>query len=180
MRSHTSISKFLSLVLRHQPEVIGLTLDRQGWADVEELLEKCRQHGRPLDLETLREVVANNDKKRFVFSENGRRIRASQGHSLDIDLGYEPAVPPDLLFHGTARRFLDAIRGVGLRRQSRQHVHLSPDKATAEAVGRRHGQPVILVVDSAAMHAAGHKFFLSENGVWLTEAVPADYLAFPE
>jgi putative RNA 2'-phosphotransferase len=172
-------SKFLSLVLRHQPDVIGLTLDANGWAEVEDLIRLANQSGRKLSREILEVVVANNDKKRFAFSEDGTRIRASQGHSVDVDLSLPPQVPPEYLFHGTASRFLDSIRIEGLHSASRQHVHLSQDINTAIKVGQRHGQPVILTVRAQQMAAAGHLFYQSANGVWLTDRVPLEYIDFP-
>jgi putative RNA 2'-phosphotransferase len=173
------VSKFLSLVLRHKPEEIGLTLDGQGWADVDQLIRLANERGQPLTRSLLDRVVAENDKKRFAFSEDGVRIRASQGHSVGVDLALPPSTPPELLYHGTATRSVDSIRSQGLRAGNRQHVHLSADVATATRVGQRHGRPVVLTVRAGAMHAAGHTFFLSANGVWLTEHVPAEYLEFP-
>lgn len=172
-------SKFLSFVLRHQPEAIGIQLDEQGWVDVEELLAAAGRQGRQIDRTLLERVVETNDKRRFAFSEDGLRIRASQGHSVEIDLGLAPVGPPELLYHGTATRFLDSIRAGGLTSGERRHVHLSPDAETAVAVGRRHGKPVVLTVEAGRMHAAGHLFFLSANGVWLTDQVPAEYLLIP-
>lgn len=172
-------SKFLSLVLRHKPEAIGLTLDDQGWAIVDELLALASQNGRPLTREGIARVVADNDKRRFALSPDGMKIRANQGHSVAIDPGLSPVAPPDLLFHGTATRFLDAIRAQGLTPGSRLHVHLSADEATAVKVGQRHGRPTALTVRAGAMHAEGTVFYRSENGVWLTERVPAEYLVFP-
>lgn len=174
------ISKFLSLVLRHQPEKIGLTLDPQGWVEVDELLAKAQQAGVPVNLDVLQAVVETNDKKRFAFSEDGRRIRAQQGHSVEVELGLAPAVPPEELFHGTADRFLEPIRAQGLVAGKRQHVHLSPDEETAVKVGQRHGRPVVLRVLAGRMHQDSFPFYLSGNGVWLTEVVPARYLIFPE
>ena len=172
-------SKFLSLVLRHEPGLIGLTLDSAGWASVSELLQACRTHGRSLTLEELHQVVSSNDKQRFSLSEDGQRIRANQGHSLALDLGYSPAVPPNILYHGTVEKFLPSIRAAGLKKGERHHVHLSPDEKTAERVGRRRGRPIVLKVLSGRMHRAGHEFFLSPNGVWLTEHVPPEYLNLP-
>lgn len=172
-------SKFLSLVLRHDPARIGLELDANGWANVAELLQKANAAGQYLDENTLREVVATNEKKRFALSEDGARIRANQGHSVKIDLGLEAQVPPNILFHGTATRFLEGIRAEGLVPRERQHVHLSADEPTAIAIGQRHGKPVVIIVEAARMHAEGHEFFVSENGVWLTESVAAAYLVFP-
>lgn len=174
------ISKFLSLVLRHQPEKIGLALDPQGWADVDELLAKAQQAGVPVTLDILQAVVESNDKKRFAFSEDRRRIRAQQGHSIEVELGLDPAAPPEELFHGTADRFLDSIRAQGLVAGKRQHIHLSPDGDTAVRVGQRHGRPVVLRVLAGRMHQDGFPFYVSGNGVWLTEVVPARYLVFPE
>jgi putative RNA 2'-phosphotransferase len=154
-------------------------LDENGWADVEELIRLASAGGRPLTRSLLQRVVKENDKQRFAFSADGRKIRASQGHSIEVDLDLPPAEPPELLYHGTASRFLDSIRSQGLRAGSRQHVHLSSDAKTATKVGQRHGQPVVLLVRAQDMHAAGHAFFLSANGVWLTEHVPVEYLVFP-
>ena len=173
------LSKFLSLVLRHEPEKIGIILDSNGWVAVEDLLAAAARAGTPVSREELDQVVVTNDKKRFAFSPDGSRIRASQGHSVEIDLGLAPVVPPERLYHGTATRFVDSIRAEGLRSQSRQHVHLSPDEETAVKVGQRHGKPVVLVVRAGAMHQDGHVFYRSENGVWLTEAVPPGYLEIP-
>jgi putative RNA 2'-phosphotransferase len=171
-----SKSKFLSYVLRHAPESIGLTLDENGWAAVDELLDKAGAAGKRLDHATLKEIVATNDKKRFTLSEDGNRIRAAQGHSVEVALGLEPVIPPETLYHGTATRFLDAIRAEGLKPGSRQQVHLSADEVTATAVGSRHGRPAVLRVAAGAMHMAGHAFFQADNGVWLTDHVPPQFL----
>ncbi|WP_332305527.1 RNA 2'-phosphotransferase [Rhizobium sp. GR12] len=176
----TATSKFLSYVLRHAPESIDLTLDAQGWADVGDLLAKANASGTPVDEAGLRVVVAESDKKRFTFSEDGRRIRAAQGHSVKVDLGIAPVEPPSKLFHGTATRFLEAILQEGLRPGSRQQVHLSADSVTAHAVGQRHGKPAILLVDAGRMFADGHSFYQADNGVWLTDAVPVAYLVLIE
>lgn len=167
--SDVQTSKFLSYVLRHRPDSIGITLDENGWVDVEVLLAAAQRHGKRLSRQLLERVVAENDKKRFAFSEDGRRIRASQGHSVSVDLALEPIEPPEFLYHGTVEPFLESIREKGLVRGSRHHVHLSPDEATARKVGSRRGKPVILVVQAGRMHEAGHQFFRSANGVWLTE-----------
>jgi putative RNA 2'-phosphotransferase len=172
------VSRFLSLVLRHQPEKIGLQLDEAGWTEVEELIEACRAHGVALTVEELRYIVIHNDKRRFAFSDDGQRIRASQGHSIEIALGYEPATSPDRLYHGTAERFLDSIRARGLVKGQRHHVHLSADAETATNVGQRHGKPVVLEVRAGQMQQDGFVFYFSANGVWLTEHVPASYLIF--
>jgi putative RNA 2'-phosphotransferase len=171
------ISKLLSLVLRHQPEYIGITLDENGWAHTDTLIEKINSKGISLSRETLQTVVDTNDKKRFAFNEGGTLIRASQGHSIAVELDLAPAVPPAYFYHGTVVKFLKAIRTEGLQKMSRQHVHLSADKDTAARVGSRRGVPVILTVRAGAMHEAGYHFYLSENGVWLTDAVPPDYIS---
>jgi len=172
----TSLSKFLSLVLRHAPETIGLSLDEAGWANIETLLQQANAHGKRIDREILEKIVATSDKRRFVISDDELRIRANQGHSVNVDLGLEAIAPPGQLFHGTASRFLAAIQAQGLTPQSRQHVHLSADVDTARVVGQRHGSPVVLRVDAAKMHEAGHVFYRSLNGVWLTQTVPAEFL----
>lgn len=170
------LSKFLSLILRHQPQTIGLTLDAAGWADVDELLQRLNQHGHPTDRAQLEAVVAQSDKQRFALSPDGQSIRANQGHSVPVELGYTPQTPPELLYHGTATRHLEAIRAEGLRRGERHHVHLSPDADTARRVGQRHGSPVVLTVRAGDLHRQGHPFFVSDNGVWLTESVPPGFL----
>lgn len=172
-------SKFLSKVLRHAPESVGLRLDDAGWVDVEELLAAAERARVPLDQPTLERVVAENDKQRFALSADGLRIRASQGHSVPVELGLEPVVPPEVLFHGTADRNLESIRAQGLVPGRRTHVHLSADEATAVNVGRRHGRPVVLRIQSGEMHRAGHAFWRSDNGVWLTDAVPPAHIHFP-
>lgn len=173
-----NISKFLSLILRHKPEVIGLELDSGGWANVDELLTKCQQarRGKNITREDLAKVVETNNKSRFAFSSDGKRIRASQGHSISVDLGYEPIEPPRYLWHGTASRFLGSIFEKGLLKMNRQHVHLSADQETALVVGQRHGKPVVFRVRALDMYNDGYSFFLSANGVWLTDWVPVKYL----
>jgi putative RNA 2'-phosphotransferase len=173
------VSKFLSLVLRHEPERIGLVLDPQGWADVDELIARAGTRGLPLTRELIARVVATSDKQRFALDATGLRIRANQGHSVDIDLGLEPSAPPAILFHGTAEKSVAVIRAEGLKPGARRHVHLSPDEITAIKVGRRHGRPVVLRIAAARMAAAGHAFFLSTNGVWLTDCVPQEFIGFP-
>ena len=170
------ISKFMSLVLRHRPEQIGLTLDEEGWADVQELISKLNAHGAGLTPELLDTVVENNDKKRFAFNEDKTRIRASQGHSVAIDLALEPVTPPALLYHGTAEKNRESILSKGILKGERQHVHLSHEKETAVKVGSRHGRPFVLHIDAATMHNDGQLFYLSANGVWLTEFVDPKYI----
>ncbi len=178
--SYTRTSKFMSLVLRHRPEAAGVSLDANGYVAVETLLAALARNGHALSREALGELVATNDKKRFAFDETGTLIRAVQGHSREVDLGLEPAAPPDLLFHGTVEKFLASIREEGLKPRGRQFVHLSGDHATAVAVGRRRGAPVVLTIDTASMRGEGHAFYLAENGVWLTEVVPPAFISLPE
>lgn len=172
-----TISKFLSFVLRHKPASIGLALDPEGWADVDELITKADI---PITRALLVEAVEKNDKKRFALSADGQSIRANQGHSIAVDLGLKPVEPPQTLFHGTANRFVESIRAQGLRPQNRRYVHLSADRETATKVGQRHGKPVILTVPALTLHTQGHAFYQAENGVWLTDAIPAEALSFPE
>ncbi|WP_059010194.1 RNA 2'-phosphotransferase [Streptomyces specialis] len=175
----TRISKYLSRHLRHDPARIGITLDPRGWTDIGELLAAARRDGFPISRAELDHVVAHNDKRRYAIDPGGTRIRASQGHTVAVDLGLPPAEPPASLFHGTVARFLPAIRDEGLRPMARRHVHLSADRETAARVGARRGRPVILTVDAAGMHTAGHVFHVSDNGVWLTAAVPPAFLRLP-
>ena len=177
-----SRSKFLSKVLRHQPELVKIKLDTQGWIPVDELLAKIAKHGpgwlQPFDREILEAVVAENDKKRFAFSDDGLLIRANQGHSITIDLGYEAQEPPEILFHGTAHNNIASIKASGIHKGSRHHVHLSPERETATRVGGRHGTPVVLTIRAREMHLAGHLFYCSDNGVWLTDSIPVEFIYF--
>lgn len=175
----TRTSKFLSLVLRHEPSAAHVTLDSAGWVPVDELLAGCAKARRPLTRDNLEHIVTTNAKKRFEFSEDGRHIRASQGHSVEVELEYAPQIPPPVLYHGTATRFLDSIRTQGLLKMQRHLVHLSAEIKVAMDVGTRHGKPVLLTVLAGEMQAAGHAFFRSTNGVWLVEHVPAQYLQIP-
>ncbi len=170
-------SKFLSLILRHDPARVGLNLDGAGWVGVTDLLEAVNRHGVSLTLPQLKHIAATNDKRRFEFSEDGQRIRASQGHSVEVDLQYEPQVPPELLYHGTPERFLESIRATGLNKGKRHHVHLSPDPQTATKVGQRRGYPVVLTIRAGDMHRQGHVFYRSANGVWLVDSVPVDFIS---
>jgi putative RNA 2'-phosphotransferase len=172
-------SKLLSLVRRHAPGQFGVTLDRAGWVDVDVLLTALSDHGRAVPPEQLRRVVATNDKQRFALDESTNRIRANQGHSVEVDLGLTASTPPDQLFHGTPRRNLDSIMSAGLRPRGRHAVHLSSAVQTAQRVGARCGDAVVLVVDAKAMHAEGHSFSVSANGVWLVAAVPPRFLRNP-
>jgi putative RNA 2'-phosphotransferase len=174
------LSKFFSLVLRHKPDAIGLALDTQGWASIDELIERGNAAGTHFDRDDLWQVVETSDKKRFTISADGQRIRAAQGHSVTVELGLSPQEPPAVLYHGTATRFVDSILSEGLKPQDRLHVHLSIDEATAQRVGQRHGKPVIFKIEALRMHAKGFKFFLADNGVWLTAQVPPEFLSSAE
>ncbi len=170
------ISKYLSKHLRHQPDRLGIELLPGGWVSVDQLLAACQKNSFPISRLQLEEVVATNDKQRFSFDSTGTLIRANQGHSIEVDLQLEPAIPPDVLYHGTGADAIKAIRMAGLCKMSRHHVHLSTDRATSRNVGARHGKPVVLAVDAAAMHQAGYIFYCSDNGVWLVDSVPPEYL----
>lgn len=172
-------SKFLSLVLRHEPSAAHVTLDCAGWVQVDALLAGCAKAGRRLSRADLEQIVAENSKKRFEFSTDGLRIRASQGHSVEVDLEYAPQEPPELLYHGTATRFVDSIKTHGLLKMERHHVHLSAETKITLEVGRRHGTPVLLTIGAGQMHRAGHVFCRSTNGVWLVAHVPAQFIHFP-
>ncbi len=173
------LSKFLSRVLRHSPRSIGLTLDENGWADVEELIACAPRAHVTLTRELLEWVVAENDKQRFSFSPDRAKIRANQGHTVRVDLQLEPQAPPEILYHGTAQKFLKHIRAQGLLPGKRMHVHLSRDAETATRVGARHGAPVVLRILAAEMYARNFIFYCSANGVWLTERVPCEFIEFP-
>ncbi len=170
------ISKYLSKHLRHQPHLIGIQLAPGGWVGVDELLAACEKHLFPISRDELNEVVAQSDKKRFSFDSTGTLIRANQGHSVEVDLQLLPVVPPDILYHGTGHQAVEFIEKIGLNKMSRHHVHLSKDVATAKSVGARHGKPVVFIVDAAAMYKAGYEFYCSDNGVWLVDDVPPEYL----
>lgn len=173
IQSPTSISKFLSYVLRHKPDSIGIELDPEGWASIDELIKKADI---PLTKDLLYEVVATSDKKRFAISADGRTIRANQGHSAAVDLGLQPKQPPEFLYHGTATRFLNSINEQGLLPQNRQHVHLSTDAETAIKIGQRHGKPIVLTILTLRMFQQGHQFFQAENGVWLTKNIEPKFI----
>ncbi|WGS54628.1 RNA 2'-phosphotransferase [Paraburkholderia sp. D15] len=170
-------SKFLSYILRHEPQTIGLHLDAEGWADIDCLIAGAAGQRRVLDHAIIREVVATNDKKRFAISEDGQRIRAVQGHSTStVQRQYVEQIPPEVLYHGTATRFLASIFEEGLKAGARHHVHLSQDMTTALSVGQRYGKPVVLKIEAQRMHQRGFKFFLAENDVWLTDAVAVEFI----
>jgi putative RNA 2'-phosphotransferase len=172
-------SKFLSLVLRHKPETIGLALDENGWANTRDLIKKAYEAGIYLTLDRLKELVEQNDKQRFVFSPDFNRIRANQGHSLPVNLQLAEQEPPAVLYHGTAEKNISLIKQLGLLKGRRHHVHLSTDTTTARSVGMRYGKPVVLHVNAGKMHQDGYKFYLSANGVWLTDFVLPQYITFP-
>ncbi|MFK3650647.1 RNA 2'-phosphotransferase [Lysobacter enzymogenes] len=176
---HKKLSKFLSLILRHEPQAIGLTLDAEGWAEVDDFIAKAGAHGKLYSRTLIETIVRDNDKQRFKLSDDGRRIRANQGHSIDIDLALAPLEPPATLYHGTATRFAGSIRKTGLEKRSRQHVHLSLDRDTAVKVGSRHGTPLVLHVRAGEMHARGLVFHRADNGVWLTDAVAPEFIDWP-
>ena len=171
----TRISKYMSLILRHKPQVIGIQLDAHGWADVNALLAGISKKY-PINRDILEEIVQSDEKQRYSLSEDGTKIRANQGHSIQVDVELPLAEPPETLYHGTAQRFAASIEAQGLLPQNRLYVHLSPDPETAEKVGRRHGEPVIYLVAAGQMYRDGYRFYLSANGVWLTKVVPAPYL----
>ena len=173
---HVKISKYLSKHLRHAPEAIGLEMDSAGWVDVEHLLRQCAKNNFRISRDELREVVEENAKQRFAFDETETFIRASQGHSIEVDLGLEAQTPPDVLYHGTGLQTIETVLRDGLKKMRRQHVHLSHDVETAIAVGARHGKPVVLEVAARQMHESGALFYVSQNGVWLCEEVPPQFL----
>ena len=174
-------SKFISLILRHKPETVGISLDEHGWADVRELIAGVnRAEGHFLDLETLEEIVRTDEKQRYSFNEDHTSIRANQGHSIPVDVELEEKTPPDVLWHGTGEKYVSAIDEQGLISKSRLYVHLSSDPETAKKVGSRHGRPVIYQVNCRQMDQDGFRFFLSANKVWLTKKVPARYLHIME
>ncbi len=169
------LGRFLSLVLRHNPQAAGIALDEHGWADVEALIAGVRRTGRQIDRETLARIVAQNNKQRYAYNEDHTKIRANQGHSLAVDVELKQEIPPARLYHGTAARFLSAIQTGGIQKMKRQHVHLSSDFETAVQVGKRHGMPAVITIDAAAMARDGYRFYCAENGVWLCGQVPAKY-----
>ena len=174
-KEKTTVSKYMSLILRHHPEAAGITLDDHGWADVDSLIAGIRQRY-PLDRDTLQEIVDEDEKQRYAFNADGTKIRASQGHSIPVDADLEEEEPPAVLYHGTADRFVSSIEKEGLLPQSRLYVHLSADEETAKKTGRRHGRPAVFLIDCASMRSDGHIFYRSANGIWLIRHVPPQYL----
>ncbi|MFK7766337.1 MAG: RNA 2'-phosphotransferase [Mariniblastus sp.] len=175
-----STSKFLSLVLRHQPDLINITLTESGWVAVDRLLQHMGQHGKKLTIEQLAHVVETNDKQRFEFSDDRKEIRARQGHSVSVELGYKPTEPPNILYHGTPKDVVSKIQTSGLKKQKRHDVHLHQNTDTASEAGGRRGKPVLLMIQSKKMFDDGFEFFVTENKVWLTDNVPPEYINFPE
>jgi len=175
-KQYTKLSRFLSLVLRHKPEKIGISLDAKGWADVNELIAKMSSFGKHIDFETLEHVVEIDNKQRYSFNTDKSKIRANQGHSIEIELGYIPEPPPKILYHGTGNKYVNSIYKTGIQKRNRHHVHLSMDIETAIDVGQRHGMPYVFEVLAEEMVKDGFTFYKSENGVWLTDHVPVKYL----
>lgn len=180
MIDEVKVSKFLSLVLRHNPSILGIELDPNGWVSTAELLTKLKAKGHELTMSELKHLVETNSKKRFAFSADFEKIRANQGHSVNVDLGYRKQMPPNILYHGTADKNLDTILDKGISKMNRHHVHLSLDKMTAQKVGIRHGRPIILAIDAKNMAVKGFDFYISDNGVWLTDFVPPEFLQVHE
>jgi len=175
-KEYIKISKFISLVLRHRPQVAGLVLDPNGWVSVDALIEGANKKGFNLDYEILNDIVATNDKKRFAFDESRSHIRANQGHSVEIELQLTEIMPPDILYHGTAEKYWQSISKTGLIKKRRNHVHLSSDVETAKKVGMRHGKVIVLCINAHEMYTDNYTFYLSQNKVWLTESVPVKYI----
>jgi putative RNA 2'-phosphotransferase len=177
MENMVQLSKFLSLVLRHKPELIHLNMDSNGWVDISELINNANKYSHMhLNNEIIKDIVKNNDKQRFIIDNENNKIRANQGHSIKIDLKLDPQIPPDELYHGTATRFLELIKKDGIKPMSRQYVHLSMTVEIAKTVGKRHGEPMILIINTKAMYENGYKFYLSENKIWLVEYIPKEYI----
>lgn len=170
-KEEQKISKFISLILRHKPEVIGVTLDNNGWCNTEELLNGCR-----ITIDELINIVENDSKTRYAFNEDKSKIRANQGHSINVDLNLKSIKPPDVLYHGTSTKYINKILLEGIKKITRKHVHLSDNLETAKSVGERHGNPVILSIDSKSMYNDGYKFYLSENKVWLCDYISTKYI----
>lgn len=171
-----NLSKFISLILRHKPEAIGITLDEHGYANVDELIEGINKQNYIIDFDKLKDIVDTDNKQRYSFNKDFTKIRANQGHSIKVDVELEEKRPPKYLYHGTATRFVESIHNEGIKPQSRLYVHLSDNHTTATKVGTRHGSPEVLVVEARNMYKDGYKFYLSKNGVWLTEYVPTQYI----
>lgn len=179
MENLTHQSKFLSLLLRHNPSALSLTMDENGWVDVQELVDKSKGNRTEFTKEILYEIVKTDNKSRYAYSKNGLKIRANQGHSIDVDVELKKTVPPSYLYHGTSISSLDSIKKTGLKKMNRQHVHLSIDEVVATNVGQRHGKPLVLTIEAKKMYNEKFDFFLSVNKVWLVDSVPVEYIIFP-
>lgn len=175
-KNDINLGRCISFILRHRPEDFNIKLDSHGWADVNELISNMNIKGHKIDRQTLDRIVRENNKQRYTYNQDGTKIRANQGHSIKVDVELSETVPPQKLYHGTAKATLDAIREKGIMKMTRNHVHLSSDIETAFTVGKRHGNPVVLVIDTAKMYADGIKFYISENKVWLCDYVAFDYV----
>lgn len=171
------LGKTISYILRHHPEYFDVNIDSHGWADVDELIKNMCVHGNTIDRETLDRIVRENNKNRYSYNEDKTKIRANQGHSIPVDLDLLPVTPPDVLYHGTAEKFLNSIKQKGILKMSRNHIHLSTDTERAFNVGKRHGKPVVLVIDTKKMNEDGIKFYLSKNKIWLCEHIPFEYVS---
>ena len=178
MKSDKEISKFMSLVLRHQPEKINVVLDENGWTDVAIFLSQMNTKGFSVDMKKLEEIISINEKQRFALNDTKDKIRANQGHSVEIDLGLSPTEPPQILYHGTSQNAISSIKEQGITKQNRQHVHLSAQIETAINVGSRHGKVVVLTIKALEMHQNGEIFYISDNGVWLTDMIENKYIDF--
>ncbi len=175
---NNKISKFLSLILRHNPEKIGLELDSAGWTNVDDLLTKMNSNGQSINFDILEFIVKTNEKKRFGFNSDKTQIRANQGHSIKIEHEFKSIIPPEILYHGTGEKSIESILNIGIEKRNRHHVHLSADKVTAMKVGQRHGKPVVLEILAMKMTKNGHEFYMSENNVWLTDFVPKEFIFY--
>lgn len=178
--NNIQLGKFISLILRHKPETIGINLDEHGWANVQDLINGINNSGRTITFEQLEEIVQTNDKKRYSFNDDKTLIRANQGHSINVDVELKEAIPPKVLYHGTGEKYLESILKDGIKHKNRLNVHLSKDIETATKVGKRHGKPIILKIDTEAMLKDGIKFYLSENEVWLTSDIAPKYFEILE
>lgn len=176
MEKHQKLSVFISLILRHKPEIVGLALDDQGYLQVDQLIKGVNNTGRFIDENILEEIVDSDNKQRYSYNSDHTKIRANQGHSIEVNLGLLECQPPNFLYHGTSEKYVDSIMTAGLQKQSRLHVHLSENIDTATSVGGRRGKPVILLINSYKMYKDGYKFFKSENNVWLVDSVSKEYL----
>lgn len=176
MNDLVKLGKYLSLILRHKPDVIGIELDKYGWAVIDELIEGINKTGRFINEEILDEIVETNNKKRYQYNDDHTKIRANQGHSINVNVDLQERIPPNPLYHGTALNYLDKIKQLGITKMNRLHVHLSKDIETAKNVGKRHGQPIVLVIDTKAMVEDGYVFYFSNNGVWLCNDIDYKYI----